>query len=246
MRSGNRCAMPSCHQLLSSEPRGGEPVLLGEAAHIAGEHGGGKRGRPSARFDPAMTKEERNSLSNLLYVCRNCHALIDAHPLGEQEYSVEHLLAIKAEHEEAFNTAMENAVATVGFPELEAATQWVTEIPPPQPGQDYSRVPIEDKIRKHGLSISSRNLISSHLAAAPQVRSFIQSASQDDPGFPERLKSGFLEYYYKLLREGPATGEDLFNSMCAFARRGFGDIKTQFAAQAVLVYLFETCEVFEQ
>ena len=42
------------------------------------------------------------------------------------------------------------------------------------------------------------------------------------------------------------SGEDLFNSMCLFARRGFGSVKTQYAAQAVLVYLFETCEVFEQ
>ncbi len=246
MRSGNRCAMPSCHKLLSSEPRSGELVLFGEAAHIAGEHGGEKRGRPSARFDPAITKEERNSLSNLLYVCRNCHALIDTRPHGEREYTVERLLAIKAEHEEAFDTAMENALATVGFTELEAATQWVTEIPPSQPGQDYSRIPIEDKIRKHSLSVSSRNLISSHLAAASQVRSFIQSVSQDDPGFPERLISGFLEYYYKLRSQGTTAGEDLFNLMCAFARRGFGDHKTQFAAQAVLVYLFETCEVFEQ
>ena len=43
-----------------------------------------------------------------------------------------------------------------------------------------------------------------------------------------------------------SSGEDLFNSMCIFARRGFGDSKTQCAAQAVLVYLFETCEVFER
>ena len=43
-----------------------------------------------------------------------------------------------------------------------------------------------------------------------------------------------------------SSGEDLFDSMCMFTRRGFADLKTQYAAQAVLVYLFETCEVFEQ
>ena len=245
LRSGNRCAMPSCRRLLS-EQRGDDIVLFGEAAHIAGEHGGGKRGRPSTRFDPAMTEEERNSLSNLLYVCRNCHAKIDAQPLGESEYPVERLLAIKAEHEWAVEAGMDEAPATVGFRELAEATEWVTEVPPPPPGQDFSRVSVEDKIRKHDLSVSSRNLIGSHLAVAPQVRTFVQSLSQDDSGFPERLKSGFLEYYYKLRREGITSGEELFNSMCIFARRGFGDLKTQYAAQAVLVYLFETCEVFEQ
>ncbi|MDE0625896.1 MAG: hypothetical protein OXH99_05815 [Bryobacterales bacterium] len=219
---------------------------MGEAVHIAGEHGGGQRGRPSARFDPAMTTEQRNSLSNLLYVCRICHAKIDAYPHGEQEYPVHRLRAIKSAHEGTVAAAMEEAMVTVSFRELEEATQWVTKVPPPPPGQDFSRIPIEDKIRKHGLSVSSQNLITSHLTATPQVRSFIQSLSQDDPAFPERLISGFLEHYYKLRKAGMLSGEDLFDSMCVFARRGFADIKTQYAAQAVLVYLFETCEVFEQ
>ena len=245
LRSGNRCAMPSCRRLLA-EPGGDRVVLFGEAAHIAGEHGGGKRGHPSPRFNPAMTKEDRNSLSNLLYVCRDCHAVIDAHPHGEIEYPVDHLLAIKADHERAVEVGMDEALGTVSFRELEQATLWVTEIPPPPPGYDFARIPIEEKIRKHDLSVSSRNLIGLHLAVAPQVRLFIQSLGQDDPGFPERLKSGFLEHYHKLRREGISSGEDLFDSMCVFARRGFRDLKTQYAAQAVLVYLFETCEVFEQ
>ncbi len=52
LRSGNRCAMPSCRQPLSEYQEGShDVVLLGEAAHIAGEHGGTNRDRPSARFD---------------------------------------------------------------------------------------------------------------------------------------------------------------------------------------------------
>ena len=39
-----------------------------------------------------MTDEQRNSLSNLLYVCQNCHATIDAQPSGEREYPVARLL----------------------------------------------------------------------------------------------------------------------------------------------------------
>ena len=245
LRSGNACAMPRCGQLLS-ELQGNEFVLLGVAAHIAGERGDGMRGHPSARFDPEMTPEERNSLSNLLYLCHKCHTKIDAHPHGERDYPVARLLKIKAEHEEAVAAAMFEAMASVSFAELETATRWVTEVPPPPPGQDFSRISIEDKIRKHSLSVSSQNIILSHLAVAPQVRSFVQSLSQGDHGFPERLISGFLEHYHKLRREGISSGEDLFNSMRMFARRGFGDLTTQYAAQAVLVYLFETCEVFER
>lgn len=239
--------MPSCPQLLA-EYRNDihDVVLLGEAAHIAGEHGGKNRGRPSARFDASMTTEERNSLSNLIYVCRNCHAKIDAHPQGEKDYPVERLLAIKHAHENMVAVAMEYAMVTVSFSELKEATRWISEISPPPPDQDFSRISLKDKIQKNGLSVSSRNLIRSHLTATPQVRSFIQALSQEDPRFPDRLKSGFLEHYYKLRKEGISSGEDLFDKMCIFARRGFKDFKIQHAAETVLVYLFETCEVFEQ
>ena len=153
LRSGNRCAMPPCHRLLS-QVRGDDVVMVGEAAHIAGEHGGGARGRSSPRYDPTMTEAQRNSLSNLIYVCRNCHARIDAHPHGVREYPVERLLEIKADHEKKVAAAMEEAMATVSFRELEEATQWVTEVSPPLPGQDFSRIPIRSKIQKHGLSVS--------------------------------------------------------------------------------------------
>ncbi len=239
--------MPSCRQPLSEYQDGSrDVVLLGEAAHIAGEHGGTNRGRPSARFDALMTTEERNSLSNLIYVCRNCHAKIDAHSHGEQKYPVERLLAIKHEHKNMVAAAMEDAMVTVSFSELEEATRWISEISPPPPDQDFSRISIENKIKKNGLSVSSRNLIQNHLTATPQVRSFIQALSQEDPKFPDRLKSGFLEHYYKLRKEGTSSGEDLFNAMCLFARRGFRDFKIQHATETVLVYLFETCEVFER
>ena len=238
--------MPSCNNWLAYSQGDDNVVSVGEAAHIAGEHGGRAHGRPSARFDPTMTPEQRNALTNLLYVCRNCHAKIDAHPHGEREYPVQRLLEIKAKHEKAVAAAMEEASASVDFRELEDATKWVFTVAPPPPGQDFSRIPIADKIQKNGLSKSSYNIITAHLAVSSQVRSFIQLLSQEDSTFPDRLKSGFLQYYYKLRSEGMSSGEDLFNAMCMFARRGFSDFKTQHAAQTVLVYLFETCEIFER
>ena len=193
LRSGNRCAMPMCNQPLSVD-QGGGVVMVGEVAHIAGEHGGKGRGRPSARYDPRMSDEERNSISNLLFLCRICHAKIDAIPHGEQAYPVSLLREIKASHEESVVVAMREAMASVGFPELEKATQWVTESPLPPLDLDLDRIPLEAKIRKHELSAASQNAITAHLAAAHQVRSFIKAVSQDDATFPSRLKSGFLEY----------------------------------------------------
>lgn len=207
---------------------------------------GKKGGRSSARFDAKMTSKERNSLSNLLYICSNCHKEIDAHPNGERDYPVELLLSIKHDHERTVAEAMKEAMASVSFSELERATEWIHNKPPPPSDQDFSRISLEDKIQKNGLSVSSQNIITSRLASTPQVRLFIQSLSQSNPEFPDKLISGFLEHYHKLRRTSTSSGEDLFNSMCLFARRGFKDFKIQFAAEAVLVYLFETCEVFER
>lgn len=58
-------------------------------------HRGGARWRHagtalSARFDPNMSDEQRNSLANLLYVCRDCHELIDAHPHGAELAAHDH------------------------------------------------------------------------------------------------------------------------------------------------------------
>lgn len=241
MLSGDRCAMPECGRNLSSADDG----VLGEAAHIAGEHGGGGRGRPSPRFDPDMTRQGRNAVGNLLYLCHGCHARIDS-PNGEREYPVMRLLEIKANHERTVVEAMDQALTEVGFSELEITTRWVSKVPPPAADRDYSRIPLEAKISKNGLSIENRNVIAAHLAVTPQVRSFIQSLSQEDPDFPDRLRAGFLAHYFELRQSGILGGEELFTLMRAFARRGFRDGNTQCAAQAVLVYLFETCEVFER
>ena len=241
MLSGDRCAMPGCGRHLSSADEGAS----GEAAHIAGERGGGTRGRPSPRFDPDMTPEQRSSVGNLIYLCRECHNRIDS-PSGEREYPVVRLLEIKANHERTVVEAMDQALAEVGFLELEIATRWISTVSPSVADRDYSRVPLEAKIKKNGLSIETRNVIAAHLAVTPQVRSFIQSLSQEDPDFPARLRAGFLAHYFELRQSGILGGEELFTLMRAFARQGARDGSTQCAAQAVLVYLFETCEVFER
>lgn len=244
-RSGDRCALPGCGQQLSPTGEGGIPSNVGEAAHIAGEHSGGARGHRSARYDPNMTKEERNGYHNLIYVCANCHRRIDAIPQGETDYPVERLHKSKAEHEQRVREAMTDAFVEVGFPELEEATQWIMQVNPQQSDNDFSVIPPADKLKKNELGNGSRMIITMGLSVVREVQAFIESVEQTDRGFSERLKSGFFEEYYRLKREGH-SGDYLFDLMCRFAQRGFREEPKRSAGKAVLVYLFERCEVFER
>jgi hypothetical protein len=86
-RSGNRCAFPGCKIELTSD---GEESTLGEMAHIVADSPNGPRGESD------LTPEQRDEYSNLILLCPTHHTLIDSNP---EEWSVEKLKQIKAEHE---------------------------------------------------------------------------------------------------------------------------------------------------
>lgn len=74
-RSANQCANPDCGALTSGpsdDPN--DSVNVGEAAHIYGANPG------SARYESTMTSVERSSISNAIWLCGNCHKLIDDDP----------------------------------------------------------------------------------------------------------------------------------------------------------------------
>ena len=106
-------------------------------------------------------------------------------------------------------------------------------------------MPVESKLKKNDLSGKSRRTVAMGLSVAREVRDFVESATQTDRHFPERLKTGFLREYHRLRNEGH-VGDDLSELMCGFAWRGFGEASKRAAGQAVLVCLFEACEVFEK
>lgn len=71
-RAANRCSNPDCGALTSGpsdDPTGS--VNVGEAAHIYGANPG------SARYDAAMLSVDRSSITNAIWLCGNCHKLID-------------------------------------------------------------------------------------------------------------------------------------------------------------------------
>lgn len=73
------CSNPNCN-CVTCGPAGDDKVsTIGQAAHITAASQGGPR------FDPALTKEERASLQNGIWLCNNCAKLIDTNP---QKYTV--------------------------------------------------------------------------------------------------------------------------------------------------------------
>jgi hypothetical protein len=236
-RSGDRCAFPGCpRELTVDSPGGGEPVSTGQAAHICGENPG------SVRYDASMTDEERDSYRNLIYLCSDHHAQIDKQ---KADFSVECLLAMKARHEATVREVMLDAFANVAFPELQAATAWIKRVHVDALAQDYRVLDLDAKIRKNELSQVSRVTITMGLSIAPLVHQFVEHEAMLDSGYAYRLKSGFLSEYHRLRHDG-LHGDALFDTMCAFAQRGVRDQAGRSAAVAVLVYLFERCEVFEK
>ena len=72
-RAANMCSNPDCKALTTGPAeQDDKSVTIGEAAHIFGANPG------SARFDERMTSAERSDSTNAIWLCRNCHKLIDA------------------------------------------------------------------------------------------------------------------------------------------------------------------------
>ena len=236
--SGGICALPGCGLSLSTDDVS-NPRNIGVAAHIAGKHKG------SARYDPNMTDAERNHCNNLIYLCPNCHTTIDLIPVGVAKYSVPILKLIKEEHEGRIRNSAAVALPNIGFEELQSIVEWCTQGQFSREQPDFSHLKTSAKIDKNSLGSSSRWTIEHSLAVSGMIKDFMGEVAKQDPDFPERLKYGFLQEYSRPKRQGQ-DGDELFALMCKFAQRGYMEPAKQAAGWAVLVYLFEICEVFEK
>ena len=91
-KAAARCAFPDCRHELIERAVGVDPaVFLGEIAHIVGhsEDGG-------PRADQSIPGGDREGEANLVLLCLEHHTVIDRQAAT---YSVERLLALKADHE---------------------------------------------------------------------------------------------------------------------------------------------------
>ncbi len=152
---------------------------------------------------------------------------------------------MKQEHEARVLEAVTQAFASVGFSELEVATHALLQSELGEVSRDFSLTALNNKIKKNALGINSRIIITSGLSLSGEIQNFIECVAQTDEHFAERLKLGFLSEYHRLRKEGH-FGDVLFELMCRFAQEGFSEQASRSAALAILIYLFETCEVFEK
>lgn len=234
-RSGGVCAYPKCGKHLTYEAVAGRDTYVGEAAHIRGE-------KPmAARYDSSMTDEERDDVKNLIYMCNDHHTIIDK---VEADWPTNVLMQLKADHEQRVRTAMEEAFADIAFPELARAVSWV-EHQTPVSGNSFEIISLDEKIAKNSLSLGARHIIAAGMASQAVVSAFVEAEAQLDTDFPDRLKFGFLAEYFKLRSQGHKDDE-LFELMCYFSQRGLTGQVDRTAGLAVLVYLFEICDVFEK
>ena len=71
-RAANRCSNPDCGALTSGPTEDPSSAInVGEAAHIYGANPG------SARYDPAMASADRSAITNAVWLCGNCHKMVD-------------------------------------------------------------------------------------------------------------------------------------------------------------------------
>jgi hypothetical protein len=235
IKSGNRCAMPSCRkELVISKTTEDSESIIGEAAHIKGEREG------AARYDSDMTEEQRNCYENLIFVCRDCHKIIDDQ---EKTYTVEKLNGFKEEHEKWILDSTQKEVINVTFAELSVVTNYLASANFVS-SSSYTVVPPKQKITKNKLSGEVEKLIIMALTQAEQVGDFISKCIDID--FGKRLKQGFVAEYERLRNEEKIEGDDLFFSLLDFASSKSNDFTKRAAGLTVLVYLFEKCEVFEK
>ena len=233
-RSGGVCAI--CRKHLTYEAVAGSDTYVAEAAHIRGE-------KPTApRYDASMNDEERDGIDNLIYLCTDDHTIIDK---VEADWPVDRLDKLKAEHEQKAREAIVEAFADVAFPELASAVSWVESQPPSLSTGSFDVVPPDEKIKKNELSDSCRHVIAAGMVSRATVAAYVEAETQLDSDFPEKLKAGFLSEYYRLKLDG-RKGDELFELMCAFAQRGMKSQVQKTAGIAVLIYLFEICDVFEK
>jgi hypothetical protein len=94
------CNNPSCATVTvgPSDAQGDLAIKLGEAAHIHAKRPG------QARYDGGMTDKQRAAVDNGIWLCANCHTMIDKN--GGKDFPIEILIEWKRKHEEVIRSLL--------------------------------------------------------------------------------------------------------------------------------------------
>ena len=235
-RSGGLCSFPNCPVMCVLEATDGDrSAIIGQIAHTEARSDSGPRANPS------LSDQERNSYANLILLCPTHHRLVDAR---NSTYTVDMLRGWKTDCETRFRENLTRGMAGIGFAELETVTQALVNNGAPA-SDSLTVIPPQEKMARNGLTDPTETLFRIGLIQSQQVEHFVEGMSGLDSTFVGRLTSGFITEYQRLTLEG-LEGDSLFEAMRLFSAQGRLQIQHQSAGLAVLVYLFERCEVFEQ
>ena len=193
------------------------------------------------RANKEMSNKERNSYKNWILLCAHHHNLVDRQ---ENSYPASQLIQWKEEHEEWVNTRLAEEVTNVSSAELEMVTQAII-VSSASEEIDFKITPIRNKILKNKLSDRIASRINMGLLKVKEVESFLSDMSKRIPDFSDNMTKGFVNAYHEKLEEG-LSEDALFEDLHLFAAGGSQDFDKSAAGLAVLVYLFEKCEVFEK
>ena len=121
-RAAFKCSNPDCRVSTigpNSDPE--QSTVIGEAAHICGA-------RPnSKRYEASMTDTARAEITNAIWLCRNCHKLIDT---DEVRFSSFVLFAWREQHEKYILEDLKSATDRIRFEEEVATLRLFKECPP--------------------------------------------------------------------------------------------------------------------
>ena len=237
--ASGQCSMEDCKEDLIFPLTTGK-TQLGNIAHIEALNEGGPR------FNPKLSVKERNSEDNLMLVCQNCHAKIDA---DTEKYTVEYLKEIKRNHIRKMKIIRENSSANFHYEDLYYASKNIinNEITPLKTNyefyEDYELPDIEYKMNKNELTPISRDNIVNGVAQQPLIERFFIDMSKEDTLFFDKVKSSLKNCYKSL--EKQYSGDYLFLGIYENFKKGLNNTQ-QSACLGIIVYFFIICELFEK
>ena len=235
--SAARCAFPGCRDECVEEATNKDgPVVLGKIAHIVA-HSREK----GPRSDPLFPAEQLDRYENWILLCGRDHDIVDGQP---NTYTVEDLRRWKTEHELWVRQRLSVEIPGVTFAELEVVTKGLLAANF-QDDYSFALTNPREKMNRNGLTEKIDFLVKIGFSKVREVAEFVNFAGQMYPDFAEHLKSGFVKKYSEFKEQG-VEGDALFEALHQFASGSSHDFRRQAAGLAVLMYLFEICEVFER
>ncbi len=236
-RAAARCAFMTCrHELVLNETPTDETKQIGKIAHIVAHSEGGPRS------DSTYPKDKLDTYENWILLCPTCHDTVDAQ---EGKYDVETLRNLKSEHEQWVQDTLNDSMSKVTFVELEVAIRDIAKQGLYE-SDEFVVIPPDEKIVKNQLSDTTRSLIAMGLMQGGQVKAYLESVEQFDPGFVSRLIAEFKKRYTELVNDTELNSDAIFEELLVFSSGRATDFRTRAAGLALLAHLFETCEVFEK